>query len=121
MAEKSDKPLRERGMDAAEAYLERQGLSVVETDYDTKYGKVHIVALTDDGTLVGVNVATTRKSSSVPPPPPPAQQRKIMARMAQYLFDHELELPYRYDLINILVIAEDRALLRHTKNWVVPQ
>jgi putative endonuclease len=110
--------LTERGLDAAEAYLERAGLSVVEREYPTTHGKVGLIALENNGVLVFANVTTTRNSDKSMRLATPPMTRRYRRMVTSYLVEHELDMPVRFDLITILVIAEDRALLRHHRGWV---
>lgn len=109
------KRLGERGEDAAAAYLERVGMTVVERNWRCPAGEVDIVAL-DGETLVLCEVKTRRTAAKGTPEDAvtPAKQRKYGTLAATYLQRNGIEpAEVRFDVISILVIAEDRALLRH--------
>jgi len=105
----------QRGEDAAAAYLERAGLTIVERNWRSKAGEIDIVAL-DGETLVLCEVKTRRTVSKGTPEEAvtPTKQRRI-TRLAEAYVQHAGIEPVhvRFDVVSILVLAEDRALLRH--------
>ena len=111
----TDEHLGRRGEDAAAAYLERIGYTVVERNWQTKAGEIDIVAL-DGDTIVMCEVKTRRTVRKGTPEDAvtPAKQRRI-SRMASAYLQHAglSDVPVRFDVITLLVLAEDRALLRH--------
>lgn len=114
MAEKG-KRLGERGEDAAAAYLQRVGVTVVERNWRCSHGEIDIVGL-EGQTVVLCEVKTRRTRAKGHPEEAvtPAKRRRY-ARLAEaYLQDSRLVgVSVRFDVIGLLVIAEDRALLRH--------
>ena len=104
-----------RGEDAAAAYLERIGLTIVERNWRCTSGEADIVAL-DGPTLVIVEVKT-RKSAAAGSPEEAvsATKQRRLVRVARHYLSHAgLEnADVRFDVIAIRPIAEDRALLRH--------
>lgn len=117
------KKLGERGEDAAAAYLERAGLEVVERNWRCPVGEVDIVALEDE-TLVLCEVKTRKTVSKGTPEDAvtPAKQRKYRKLAAAYLQSTGIgDVCVRFDVITILVIAPDRALLRHHRAAFVPE
>jgi putative endonuclease len=120
MTERS-KRLGERGEDAAAAYLERIGISVVERNWRCAHGEVDIVGL-DGETVVLCEVKTRRtRAKGNPEESITAAKRRRYARLAEaYLQESGLtEVALRFDVIALLVIAEDRALLRHHRGAFV--
>lgn len=107
--------LGQRGEDAAVAYLERTGYEIVERNWRCQAGEVDIVAL-DERVLVLCEVKTRRSTAKGTPDDAvtAAKRRRYERLAAAYIqaasIDHA-EL--RFDVISILVIADDRALLRH--------
>lgn len=104
-----------RGEDAAAAYLERIGCTVVERNWRCPTGEVDIVAL-DARTLVIVEVKTRKTSTAGTPEEAvsPTKQRRLVRIASHYLAHAGLEdADIRFDVIAIRPIAEDRALLRH--------
>ena len=107
--------LGRRGEDAAVAYLERAGMTVVERNWRCTAGEVDIVALEGE-TLVIVEVKTRRSERAGSPEDAvsPTKQKRL-ARIARHYIAHAgLDCPdVRFDVVAIRPIAEDRALLRH--------
>ena len=109
------KRLGERGEDAAVAFLERSGLTVVERNWRCPAGEIDIVAL-DGETLVLCEVKTRRTAAKGTPEEAvtPAKQRRYAKLAEAYVQASSLEnVAVRFDVVTLLVVAEDRALLRH--------
>ena len=107
--------LGERGEDAAVAFLERSGLTVVERNWRCPAGEIDIVAL-DGETLVLCEVKTRRTAAKGTPEEAvtPAKQRRYAKLAEAYVQASSLEnVAVRFDVVTLLVVAEDRALLRH--------
>jgi putative endonuclease len=122
MTERS-KRLGERGEDAAAAFLERVGMTIVERNWRCPAGEIDIVAL-DETTIVLCEVKTRRSVAKGTPEEAitPAKRRryaKLAAAYAQQTGDACADI--RFDVITLLVIAEDRALLRHHRAAFVPE
>lgn len=111
----SSKRLGERGEDAAVAYLERAGLTIVERNWRCQSGEIDIVALDGDA-LVLVEVKTRRSAAKGNPEEAiTSAKRRRYARLAAAYIQHAGVEPVatRFDVIALLVISDDRALLRH--------
>jgi putative endonuclease len=114
----SDKRLGQRGEDAATAYLERIGYTVVDRNWQTKAGEIDIVAL-DGDTIVLCEVKTRRTVAKGTPEEAvtTSKQRRIVRLADAYLQHAGLnDASVRFDVITLLVLAEDRALLRHYRS-----
>ena len=115
--------LGERGEDAAVAFLERSGFTIVERNWRCQNGEIDIVAL--DGTVLVLCEVKTRRTVAKGTPEDavtPAKQRRYGKLAAAYLQASSLEnVSVRFDVITLLVIAEDRALLRHFRAAFVPE
>lgn len=111
------KRLGQRGEDAACAYLERIGLTIVERNWKCPSGEIDIVAL-DGESLVLVEVKTRKTVAKGTPEDAitPAKQRRYR-KLADAYVQHagSGDVVVRFDVITILVLAEDRALLRHLR------
>lgn len=109
--------IKEKAANAAVGYLERLGWIVLDTDYKTKAGTIPIVAMDTDGL---VYVAVEARKNAVPTKDVTSSTLdRYRARMREYIKDSQAEnqdTKIRYDRITILVIAPDRALLRHHRN-----
>lgn len=117
------KRLGERGEDAAVAFLDRVGMTVVERNWRCSAGEVDIVAL-DDGAIVLVEVKTRRTVRKGTPEEAvtPAKRRRYAKLAAAYLQAAGVSaVELRFDVITLLVVAEDRALLRHHRAAFVPE
>jgi putative endonuclease len=109
------KELGRRGEEAAAAYLERVGFTVLDMNWRTKAGEVDIVAR-DGDTLVLIEVKTRRSLAKGTPEDAVSatKQRRIGRLAAAYLQGLETEPEaVRFDVVTIYVLGEDRALLRH--------
>ena len=113
----SKKSLKSRGEDAAAAYLERCGICVVERGWHCDAGVIDIVAF-DGDVLVVVDVKTRRAASQGKGQAVTSAGTRRVRRLAEaYLEYADLrEKEWRYDRIELLVISEDRALLRHHRD-----
>jgi len=111
------KSLKLRGEDAAAAYLERVGICVVERNWRCSAGTIDIIAW-DADTLVVVDVKTSRSSGKGVSQVVSAAKSRQIKRLAQaYLQYADLEeTGWRYDRVDLLVISDDRALLRHHRD-----
>ena len=119
----ADRTLGQRGEDAAAAYLERVGMTVVERNWRCKAGEIDIVAL-DGTTLVLCEVKTRRTVAKGTPEEAVTitKQRRIGRLAAAYVQQAGVEpVDVRFDVVSILVIAADRALLRHHRAAFVLQ
>lgn len=111
------KSLKSKGEDAAAAYLERCGICVVERDWRCDAGVIDIVAF-DGDVLVVVDVKTRMaagrgESQAVSP----AVARRVRKLAETYRECADLrEKEWRFDRIDLLVISDDRALLRHHRD-----
>jgi putative endonuclease len=117
------KRLGERGEDAAAAFLDRSGMTVVERNWRCSAGEVDIVAL-DGRTIVLVEVKTRRTVRKGTPEEAvtPAKRKRYAKLAAAYLQAAGVSaVELRFDVVTLLVIAEDRALLRHHRAAFVPE
>jgi putative endonuclease len=109
--------LKQRGEDAASAYLERVGICVVERDWRHGSDGVHMIAW-DADQLVFVDVKTSRASRHGGSQAVSAGTVRRIKRLARaYLKSADLaNASWRYDRVDLLLIGEDRALLRHHRD-----
>lgn len=110
--------LRERGLDAAIAFLERTGLTVVARDYECSAGRMEIIAWQGEN-LIFVEVRTSRTSSKTLDTDhvSASKAKRLRTIRRHWLAENEVSPDeVRLDVITLLVIAEDRALLRHHAN-----
>jgi putative endonuclease len=110
--------MRSRGMDAAIAYLERQAFMVAASPWSCAAGKVDMIAW-DGPDLVLIDVTVRRSGKGKSGEASISQaRRKRLSRVARSWLDSNEGSPQqvRFDRITLLVLAEDRALLRHHRN-----
>ncbi|MEA5075784.1 MAG: YraN family protein [Coriobacteriia bacterium] len=104
-----------RGEEAAATYLERQGMTIIDRNWRHDRGEIDIVAL--DGDELVICEVKTRASTSAGQPEEavsPAKQRRLVRLAEAYLAAAgSQEVQLRFDVISILVLNDDRALLRH--------
>jgi putative endonuclease len=115
--------LGKRGEDAAAAYLERVGMTVVDRNWRCKSGEVDLVAL-DGSEIVFVEVKTRKTIATGQPEEAvtPAKQRRYKRLAEVYLQSAGLsDVMVRFDVISLLVVADDRALLRHHRAAFAPE
>lgn len=104
-----------RGEEAAAAYLERIGMTIVDRNWRTAAGELDIIAL-DGDELVLCEVKTRRTAAKgTPEEAVSANKRRKIARLArEYIAHAGLDAPrVRFDVVAIRVLSDDRALLRH--------
>lgn len=117
----TSKRIGERGEDAAAAYLENAGMRLEVRNWRCPAGEIDIVAR-DGDTLVLCEVKTRRTVRTGLPEEAvgPAKQKRL-ARLARAYIATLPEEPaaVRFDVVTLLVIAPDRALLRHHRSAFV--
>lgn len=107
-----------RGERAAVLLLERKGFEILETNWRCKAGEADIIAFDEDA-LVFVEVKTrVGADSGMPAEAVTPQKRSRYEKIAAwYLSQHDVaDVRVRFDVIDVLVVAEDRALIRHIVN-----
>jgi len=103
--------IRQRGVAAARAYLERVGQRALDESI-TPPEDIDILGI-DGDTLVGTIVYVVLSSEELPVVPEPTLDANLEAVLV-HRDSHSPECPeVRLDVISLLIIAEDRALLRH--------
>lgn len=111
-----NKQLGERGERAAARFLERRGYEIVETNWRCRAGEIDIVAR-DGESLVFVEVKTrTSIEKGFPEEAVDEEKRRRYEILAAfYLSEHDEfdDAPVRFDVVALLVVAPDRALIRH--------
>lgn len=113
-----NKKLGNRGEIAASYYLELIGYDIVDRNWTCPAGEADIIAW-DEDYLVFCEVKTrTSLEKGFPCEAITKKKRhKYELIAAWYLKDHDyLDVPIRFDVIDLLVVASDRAMIRHLKN-----
>lgn len=108
--------LQEKGEKAATLCLTRRGYEILETGWTCLAGRVPIIAWDEDGAMVFVDVKTRRADEGgfyVEANPAAARSRFEEIALA-YLSDFDdVDFGFRFDLINIVALSDDRAVIRH--------
>ena len=115
---KRNKELGRRGEAAAIRYLESFGYEILEHNWSCPAGEADIIAR-DYDTLVFCEVKTrTSIDKGFPSEAVDAEKRSRYEKIAGwYLTDYEfLDIPVRFDVIALMVVSEDRALIKHYVN-----
>lgn len=115
---KWNKQLGRRGEMAAARYLERFGLEVLEINWECPAGEADIIAR-DGDTVVFVEVKTRSSfKKGFPSEAVNAEKRARYEKIALwYMSDYEfVDVPIRFDIIAVVAVAEDRAVIRHYAN-----
>lgn len=112
------KAFEEKVTHAAEMYLKRRDYEILDTDWCSPDGDggFEIIAKDEDA-LVFVTVIGRNGGDEFPESRKTRQMSESLA--AQYLKDSPddfVDIPFRFDVISLLVIAESRALIRHHVN-----
>lgn len=116
--EGKNKELGRRGEEAAARFFERRGYEILEQNWTCSAGEADIIAL-DEDTLVFAEVKTrTSTDKGFPSEAVDAVKRDRYERIAAlYLRDYPVcDTAVRFDIVSILVVGPDRALIRHHVN-----
>lgn len=112
------KELGMRGERAAARFLEHIGYEIIERNWTCPAGEADIIAR-DGKTVVFCEVKTrTNLEKGLPAEAVDAEKRNRYERIAGwFLRDYEeVDVPIRFDVLGLLVIRNDRALIRHYIN-----
>lgn len=115
---KRNSELGRKGEDAAARFLVRRGYDIVARNWKCSAGEVDIVAR-DERWVVFVEVKTRSSiSKGIPEEAVTADKRRRYEKIAaMFLADYDVvDVPVRFDVVGVLAIASDRALLRHHIN-----
>ena len=117
-SEKHNQEIGARGEEAAVRYLSRRGFEIRDRNWRCRAGEVDIVAEEDDA-LVFVEVKTRASCEhGFPEEAVDTKKRKRYETIASYyLKSHEIgDKAIRFDVVSILIVAPERAFLRHYRN-----
>jgi len=108
--------LGKRGEQIAATYLERQGYTLIETNWRAPQGEFDLVARSGD-LLVFLEVKTRRAGlesafESITP-----RKRLILERMAYlYLSEKQLDCDWRIDVIAVTLAPNDQPVIEHIED-----
>lgn len=110
--------LGRRGEDAAARFLDRRGYEIVERNWTCAAGEADIIAR-DGDSVVFVEVKTRSSCDyGMPAEAVDEAKRDRYERIAALFLQgfHVVDVPVRFDIIGIVAVAEDRAMIRHHIN-----
>ena len=113
-----NKEIGRKGEAAAARYLQYVGYEIVDRNWSCPAGEVDIVAR-DGDVLVFCEVKTrTNINKGFPSEAVDAEKRAKYEKIAAwYVRDYMFtDIPVRFDVIALLVVGEDRALMKHYVN-----
>ncbi len=117
-AGKRNKALGRKGEDAAARYLEQRGYDIVARNWKCVAGEADIVARDEDW-LVFVEVKTRRNTDKgFPSEAVDERKRSRYERIAlAWAASHsDTDVPVRFDVVSIVVVGKDKAVIRHHMN-----
>ena len=118
-----NKPLGQRGEDAAAKYLKRSGYKILARGLDSRLGEIDIIAV-DDRTIVFVEVKTRTSANAGHPADAvdATKQRRMTQAALGYLKNHRLlDHTARFDVIAITWPQDAIApSIEHLKNAFEP-
>ena len=111
--------MKEKAMGAVRAFLERKGYEIVDEAWQGPegIGGIDLVAVDEDGTLVFVYATVRIGTDDFPETHRARGLREALAAM--WLTgngDDYADTPVRFDEVAMMVVKENRALLRHHIN-----
>ena len=107
--------LGRRGEDAAARFLYRRGYDIVERNWKCAAGEADIIARDGDA-VVFVEVKTRSSVEKGLPSDAVDKRKRERYEKIAALFLAAVDVPVRFDVVSLLVIGADRALVRHHIN-----
>lgn len=117
-AGKRNAELGRRGEDAAARFLDRRGYEIVARNWTCSAGEADIIAR-DEETAVFVEVKTRSScDKGMPSEAVDAAKRERYERIAlQFLKGYDVvDVPVRFDIVSIVMMGTNRAMIRHHIN-----
>lgn len=118
VAQSWNKDLGRRGERAAARFLEARGFKILERNWTCDAGEADIIA-NHEGDLVFVEVKTrSNLEHGLPDEAVDAAKRSRYERIAAYYLRYcdTVDMPVRFDVVSLLVVGGERALVRHHIN-----
>lgn len=110
--------LKNRAIQAANTFVTRRGYEVLDEEWGTPEEETRIdLVAKDEDTIVFINVKARANGDSLPDEN--IDRKRLETTAARWLAEHPdagADMTIRFDAISMLVIGEDRALLRHHIN-----
>ncbi len=115
---KRNKELGRRGEEAAARFLDQRGYEILERNWTCFAGEADIIAK-DGNAIVFVEVKTRKDcQKGFPSEAVTLQKRARYEKIAlAFMADHDyVDMQVRFDVISLVVVAKDRAMMRHHIN-----
>ena len=117
------KEFEEKVQKASERYLEHRGYEIIESKWESPEGTgtIDIIAKDEDGTIAFIDVEATKEKTSFPEAHFTRENAETLA--AEYLKDAPadvIDCCIRFDVLAMVVLGSDRALIRHHINCLGP-
>ena len=110
--------LKNRAIQAANTFVTRRGYEVLDEEWGTPEEETRIdLVAKDEDAIVFINVRARANGDSLPDEN--IDRKRMESNAARWLAEHPdagSDVTIRFDTISMLVIGEDRALLRHHIN-----
>ena len=113
-----NRELGARGEEAAVRFLKRHDYEIIERNWTCPAGEADIIAMDEDA-IVFVEVKTRRSTDmGLPSEAVDAKKRERYERIAAMFLAHYdvVDVQVRFDIISIVVVSPDRAMIRHHIN-----
>ena len=110
--------LGRKGEEAAARFLYRRGYEILERNWSCYAGEADIIA-EDNGTLVFVEVKTRKDCQKGFPSEAVSKSKRDKYEKIALAFleqSHAIDMPVRFDVVALVVVGRDRALIRHHIN-----
>lgn len=122
MSKEKNTDLKLKGIKAAKLYLQRRGMEVLNDEpFECEAGAIEIVAKDEDGALCFIGVTVAESSTPFPACKDEARRMLLEAIAMSFLAergDEYVDCQVRFDRVDIRVVSDDRALIRHHINML---
>ena len=113
--------LKQKAIKAAATFLDRRGYEVIDIEWESEDGSCIDVVARDEDAIVFCDVQARRGAEKGMPEESLGARERMEINAAKWLGEHgddpdNVDVAIRFDQIAMLVIGEDRALLRHHIN-----
>lgn len=112
------KKLHDRAVQAATRFVERRGYGVLGSDWSCEglAGRIDVIAEDEDAIVFIVVTATDRSEEGFAECPITREQFEVLAAKWLTCNCPEGDIAVRFDRVDMLVVGESKALLRHHIN-----
>jgi putative endonuclease len=110
--------LNSKAIDAAARYLVKRDFEVIEKSWSCEAGTIDIIAKDENSLVLCEVISRLDSGEGFPKEEVNDSKRKQLEKIAlSYLANYDLdEVTVRFDVIAVVVVGENRALIRHHIN-----